>query len=67
MSEIDKKYVEKYIAQATSTNNEDIKNDCLYRAGTQMEVIPCNGNSNLTQEQQQEVLDAANNLLGKKS
>jgi hypothetical protein len=62
MSDIDKNYVEKYIAQATSTSNEDIRNDCLYRAGTQMEVIPCDGDNNLTPEQQQVVLDAAEKL-----
>jgi hypothetical protein len=65
MSEdINKAYVQRYITQAESTDNEDLKNDALYRAGTQMEIIPCNGNNNLTPEQQQTVLDAANELLG---
>ena len=64
--EINKSYVEKYIAQANSTDNEDLKNNCLYRAGTQMEVIPCDGNANLTPTQQQTVLDAADKLLGDK-
>jgi hypothetical protein len=65
MSEgIDKNYVQKYVDQAKSTDNEALKNDCLYRAGTQLEVIPCDGNSNLSPEQQQTVLDAADKLLG---
>jgi hypothetical protein len=58
-----KAYVERYIAIAESTGNDNIKNDALYRAGTQMEVIPCNGNANLTDEQQQTILEAAKELL----
>ena len=61
---IDKAYVQKYVEKANSTNNEDLKNDALYRAGTQMEVIPCTGDNNLTPTQQQTVLDAASKLLG---
>ena len=64
MSEINKAYVQHYVEKANSTDNEDLKNDCLYRAGTQMEVIPCTGNNNLSPEQQQTVLDAAEELLG---
>ncbi len=60
---IDKNYVSKYVEQARSTDNEDIRNNCLYRAGTQMEVIPCDGNANLSPQQQQQVLDAADKLL----
>jgi hypothetical protein len=63
-SGINKSYVERYISVANSTDNEDLKNDALYRAGTQMEVIPCNGDANLSPAQQQTVLDAANQLLG---
>lgn len=62
--DINKAYVEKYIHQAQSTDNEDLKNNALYRAGTHMEVIPCTGNDHLTPEQQQIVLDAAAELLG---
>lgn len=58
-----KPYVERYIKQAQSIDNEDSKNNALYRAGTQMEVIECNGDMNLTPEQQQTVLDAATKLL----
>jgi hypothetical protein len=65
MSEgIDKAYVQRYVDQAKSTDNEALKNDALYRAGTQLEVIPCDGNSNLTPEQQEIILDAAQELLG---
>jgi hypothetical protein len=62
--DINKAYVQRYVEQAQSTDNEDLKLDALYRAGTQMEVINCDGNSNLTPEQQQTVLDAAKELLG---
>lgn len=57
-------YVQKYVTQAEVTDNEAIRNDALYRAGTQMEVIECNGDSNLTPEQQQTVIEAALKLLG---
>ncbi|MEH2074609.1 MAG: hypothetical protein V7K57_09485 [Nostoc sp.] len=60
--DINKSYVQRYIKQAESTDNEKIKNDALYRAGTHMEVIECNGDVNLTPEQQQIVLDAAKEL-----
>ena len=62
--DINKAYVSRYIAQAQETDNEDLKNNALYRAGTQMEVIDCNGNDQLTPKQQQTVLDAAEKLLG---
>jgi len=62
--DINKTYVQKYITTASVTDSDAIRNDALYRAGTQMEVIECNGNSKLTPEQQQTVLDAANKLLG---
>jgi len=62
-SDINKPYVERYIKQATSTNNEDLKNNALYRVGTQMEIIPCDGDMNLSSEQQQTILDAADKLL----
>jgi len=62
--DINKSYVQRYVDRAKTTNNEAEKNNCLYRAGTQMEVIDCDGNDNLTPVQQQAVLDAANKLLG---
>lgn len=61
--DIDKAYVEKYISLARSTDSELIKNDALYRAGTQMEIIDCNGDNNLTPLQQQTVLDTAEKHL----
>ncbi|MBH8577006.1 hypothetical protein I8752_29295 [Nostocaceae cyanobacterium CENA369] len=62
--DIKKSYVQRYIRQAQSTNDEALKNNALYRAGTHMEVIPCSGNDNLTPEQQKTVLNAAAKLLG---
>ncbi len=61
---IDKNYVSKYIEQAKTTDNEDIKNNCLYRAGTQLEIIPCDGNDKLSPQQQQLIIDKADELLG---
>ena len=64
--DINKSYVKRYVDQARSTDDQNLKNNALYRAGTQMEVIDCNGNANLTSAQQQIVLDAADKLLGGK-
>ncbi len=62
--DINKSYVQRQVSRANTTKSEAERKNCLYRAGTQMEVIPCSGNDNLTPEQQQKVLDAANRLLG---
>lgn len=62
--DINKSYVQHYVAKATATDNEDLKNNYLYRAGTQMEVIESDGNDQLSPEQQQTVLNAASKLLG---
>ncbi|MEH1824473.1 MAG: hypothetical protein V7L22_03740 [Nostoc sp.] len=62
--DINKSYVQRYVDRANTTKSVAEKKNCLYRVGTHMEVIDCNGNDNLTPEQQQEVLDAANKLLG---
>ncbi|MEH2164551.1 MAG: hypothetical protein V7K38_26745 [Nostoc sp.] len=62
--DINKSYVQHYVAKAEATDNEQLKNNYLYRAGTQMEVIECDGNDRLSQAQQQTVLDAASKLLG---
>ncbi|MDZ8135172.1 MAG: hypothetical protein RM049_07685 [Nostoc sp. DedQUE04] len=62
--DINKSYVQRYVDRAKSTDSIAEKNNCLYRAGTHMEVIDCNGNDNLTLDQQQTVLDAADKLLG---
>lgn len=64
--DIVKSYIQRYINQALATDDEATKNNCLYRAGTHMEVIPCDGNDHLTPQQQQTVLDAAQKLLGGK-
>ncbi|WP_375471003.1 hypothetical protein [uncultured Nostoc sp.] len=62
--DINKGYVKRYVDVAKSTNDENLKNNALYRAGTQMEIIPCTGDDKLSPKQQQEVLDAAEQLLG---
>ncbi|MCC5603856.1 hypothetical protein [Nostoc favosum] len=64
--DINKSYVQRYVNRANATDSVTEKNNCLYRAGTQMEVIPCDGNDKLTPEQRQTVLDAASKLLGGK-
>ncbi|MHC5751512.1 hypothetical protein A6769_12075 [Nostoc punctiforme NIES-2108] len=62
--DINKSYVQRYVDKAKSTDNEDLQNNALYRAGTHMEVIECDGNDKLTPEQRQTVMDAAAKLLG---
>lgn len=62
--DINKSYVQRYVDKARSTDNENLQNNALYRAGTQMEVIHCDGNDKLTALQRQTVLDAADKLLG---
>ena len=58
-----KDYISKQIEIAKNTDSEAIKNDALYRAGTQMEAIECDGNSNLSDEQQENILGAALRFL----
>ncbi len=53
------KYTEKQVQHYNNAKSEAEKDDVLYRLGTHLEVIPCNGNANLTQEQRDTVLDAA--------
>lgn len=57
-----KDYVFRHIKAAESAEDETARNNHLYRAGTQMEVIPADGNHNLTTEQQQEIISAAREL-----
>lgn len=52
------KYTEKQVQRYDNAKSEAEKDDVLYRLGTHLEVIPCNGNANLTQEQRDTVLDA---------
>ena len=59
-----KAYVERQISIAKNATTEEAENNALYRAGTQMEALPCNGNANLTAEQQNTVYEAADWLLG---
>jgi hypothetical protein len=64
MTDVNKAYVKTYIEQAANTDDEAIRNDALYRAGTQLEVIPCDGDTNLTLEKKEAVILAAIELLG---
>jgi ribosome maturation protein Sdo1 len=55
------KYTEKQLQHYENAKTESAKDDALYRIGTHLEiheeVLPCNGNANLTQEQRDAVLD----------
>ena len=59
-----KAYVQRQIDIAKNTSSDDVEKDALYRAGTALEILPCNGNSDLTLEQQKTVYEAADWLLG---
>jgi hypothetical protein len=63
-TDANKAYVERQIDIAKNATTEEAENNALYRAGTQMEVLPCDGNANLTTEQQNTVYEAADWLLG---
>lgn len=63
MSDIDKNYVAKYLDKAEATNDEAIKDNCLYRVGTQMEIIECDGKANFTPEERETITNAAKDLL----
>lgn len=62
--DINKAYIQKYVTQAETTNNQAVRNDALYRVGSHMEVIACDGNTNLTPNQQETILNAAKQALG---
>jgi hypothetical protein len=62
--DINKAYIQRYVAQAQTTDSQALKNDALYRVGTYIDVIECSSDGNLTPEQQQTVLNAAARLLG---
>ncbi|GAX46396.1 hypothetical protein NIES4075_74200 [Tolypothrix sp. NIES-4075] len=53
------KYVERQLKFYEAANSGEAKDDALYRLGTHLEVIPCNGNANLNDEQRTTILDAA--------
>ena len=61
--DINKAYVQKYLDKALITDNQELKKDYLYRIGTHIEVIPCNGNSDLTPRQQNRIFYEATKLL----
>jgi hypothetical protein len=61
---INRAYVAHYVEKAQSTENEQIKKDALYRVGTHIEVLECDGNASLTPEQQHQILQAAQEVLG---
>lgn len=53
------KYVERQLKFYEASSLEEAKDDALYRLGTHLEVIPCDGNANLTPDQRTQILDAA--------
>jgi hypothetical protein len=54
------RYIEKQLQHYENAKSETAKDDALYRLGTHLEVLPCDGNATLTDEQRDTVLDAAN-------
>ncbi len=60
------KYVERQLKFYENASSDEGKDNALYRLGTHLEVIPCNGNANLTPEQRTIILDAAKDDGGKK-
>jgi hypothetical protein len=66
MPDFNKTYLNKYVLQAENTDNPAIRADALYRVGTHLEldgVLECNGDTNLTPQQQQAILTAAKQAL----
>lgn len=62
-SEVDKNYVSKYLTQAETTDSEAIKNDCLYRVATNLEIRQCDGNTNLSKAEQEAIINTAKVVL----
>ncbi|WP_017652554.1 hypothetical protein [Fortiea contorta] len=52
-------YVQRQLKNYQQAQSQAGKDNALYRLGTHLEIIECNGNANLTEEQRQTVLDAA--------
>jgi hypothetical protein len=52
-------YAQKQLQNYENAKSEAAKDDALYRLGTHLEVLECDGNNNLTSEQRDAVLDAA--------
>ncbi len=57
------KYVEKQTQALESATSEAHENDVLYRLGTYLEIIPCNGNAEDASQHKQEIVDTANQVL----
>ncbi|NJR19338.1 MAG: hypothetical protein HC785_29115 [Calothrix sp. CSU_2_0] len=54
------KYTEKQLNHYDNAKSEAEKEDALYRLGTHLEIIPCNGDSkNIHPEMKDAILDAA--------
>jgi hypothetical protein len=58
------RYAARYLEQAESTDSEAIRKDCLYRVGTSLEIIPSNGDADLSAEEQQRISLIAKDFLG---
>lgn len=52
-------YAQKQLQNYENAKSEAAKDDALYRLGTHLEVLECDGNAKLTEEQRETVLDAA--------
>jgi hypothetical protein len=52
------KYIEKQVDFYNNSQSEEAKDNALYRLGTYLEVIECDGNATLTDEKRSTVLDA---------
>lgn len=57
------KYVEKQTRELESATSEAYENHLLYKLGTYLEVIPCNGNAADAANHKQEILDTAQEVL----
>lgn len=57
------KYVEKQIGRLAQATSEAEKADILYRVGTHLEVIPCDGNADNARANWYPILDAAEKAI----
>ncbi|MGI2904899.1 hypothetical protein [Tolypothrix sp. VBCCA 56010] len=51
------KYVSKQLKFYKTASSKQAKDNALYRIGTYLEVSPCDGNANLTEERRTIILD----------
>ncbi|RUT00397.1 hypothetical protein DSM106972_075250 [Dulcicalothrix desertica PCC 7102] len=58
------KYLEKQLHFYETATSEAARNDALYRIGNHLELesVPCNGETNLTNEQREAVLKAVDEV-----